>query len=116
MMRITAYRVQISSAPDGYETGTNYHLERPSYDSEEYAVKIEPVCVQLAKDVRAARSGAGTWLLYRDYHAYGLRLPEALQAGWVELLDSVEGCLGDVNETANEEKDTHHAARKHPHR
>lgn len=103
MTRITAYRVHVHKAPEASETGTRDLLEKPAYDPAHYEFEVTPICVQLADDVRAARSGAGAWLLYRDYHAYGLRLEDALRAGWareVEAPDTWPAAVSEKDEPA----------------
>ena len=90
MARLTAYRVQVHRAPESGEVGTHHVLQKPDYDSAHYDFEATPICIQLAEDVRVARSGAGVWLLYRDYQAYGLRLDDALRAGWVKEVETPE--------------------------
>ena len=98
MTRITAYRVHVHTAPDENETGAHDLLEKPAYDPAQYEFDITPICIELADDVRVARSGAGIWLLYRDYHAYGLRLEDALRAGWAREVETPETWPESVDE------------------
>jgi len=98
MARLTAYRVHVRKAPEASELGTRNLLEKPVYDPAQYEFDITPICIELADDVRVARSGAGIWLLYRDHHAYGLRLEDALRAGWAREVETPETWPESVDE------------------
>lgn len=66
-----------------YRRGEEYSLERPGPDWEE-------IQIELAPDVKIARSGMGEFRVYLEFQPFGLSLKAALEQRWCWIAPASE--------------------------
>lgn len=66
-----------------YRRGEEFSLERPGPDWEE-------IHVELAPDVKVARSGMGELRIYLEFQPFGLSLKAALEQRWCWIVANSE--------------------------